>query len=253
MFAAWSFDSVAGLVVMVTFGAIFAIGALVFAWRQSRMRGRATGSVTLTVVGPDGQTLPVVSFRPAGGAEREFVGQASVGSLFGPRVGESVPVRFDEGRPEQARIATFRGSYLGLASLLAVGLGALALAGYGFQRESAESEAAARLPAERIAVYIALQRAASTLCTRDRECSPAARAHTHRVYRRARAVARRSPATSQLVKSEIAAVDRELASTRAAAAGEPSPAIALYVLLRRELQHEHCGRSCQRDYVVGTR
>jgi hypothetical protein len=114
--------------VLIGVGAVLRCAVGVASYR--RMSARATG----TVIGSDDlngvQLVPVVAFMPLQGPETRFSGGNDMG-LFGPRIGQSVPVRYDPRDPAKARIATFYMSYLsqGFCLLLGIATGVICLIG----------------------------------------------------------------------------------------------------------------------------
>jgi len=107
-------------IVMVSLGA-FALHEML------GMRASATGIVVGSELGGDAQKLPVVTFTTAHGEEARFVSNAEMGRFLGPRIGDTVPVRYDERRLDHARIATFGGSFLAPVVVLLVGVAFLVM------------------------------------------------------------------------------------------------------------------------------
>jgi hypothetical protein len=91
------------------------------------MRASATGIVVGSEVAGDAQKLPIVTFTTAHGEEARFVSNAEMGRFLGPRIGDMVPVRYDERRLDRARIDTFRGSFQEPVVVLLIGVAPLAM------------------------------------------------------------------------------------------------------------------------------
>ena len=197
--------------------------------------------------------LPVVTFTSQDGVAVRFTGATHVGRFGGPRTGATVPVRYDRGDPGQARIATLRGSFTGPAIGLLAGVALLGLFAVAVHDRRAGDAASTHDPADRRAVYLPLQLAATELagCTGG-ACTVREARRTLNAYEGAKAVAMTSGEVSPAVETQMAALER---SRIAAHVGRGqigralrAPLVALAGQLLGELSADGCSSACVSGY-----
>lgn len=119
--------AILGGVMMVACGVAFTVVASAMLRQMWRMRVATSGTVVDTEIGGEGEKLPVVIFTSAQGDRVQFTGFAAMGRFLGPRIGDTVPVRYNERAPNEARIDTYRSSFQGPVILLLFGVVLLAV------------------------------------------------------------------------------------------------------------------------------
>lgn len=205
-----------------------------------RLRARADG----TVVGYDARTLgdPIVEFVTADGTTVRHVA-----ALYGhPKIGQSVPIRYNPRAAHRARVATPEATYIEPLVMLAIAPFVLSATWTLVQRENSVA------PGDRLAVYIPLSASVQELgaCARA-TCSARTMRRRLRSYDRARRAA--APFHSPRAGAQIAALQRSLASARRGDRRPPAgPIEVVDQTVTRELQDlisrgdYRCRRRCER-------
>jgi hypothetical protein len=208
---------------MDTGGVGLALGGAWSLVRTTRLRAPATGTVSEFRFDGEGP-VPVIEYVGADGASARFCA-AHDGYLL---LGQSVPIRYDPRRPQQARVDTLVGSYL--RPMLAVLLAPLVVS-LAWTIEKRETRVA---PLDRVTVYIPLHLSLIELapCARH-SCSAANLARRLDSYDRARLAA--EPLASPSVRSRIAELQRSLRlARRGASRPRAAPIAALSAALIAE-------------------
>jgi hypothetical protein len=233
LLADWGLAHWAGLVLMAVIGLLaLSVGGGLLVLRLM-MRERCVGTVVDSWSNPDGGELPIVAFTTASGAKARFMGRPHIGR-FGPKLGESAPVRYSATEVSAAgarlgtgprvhqdlplraaSIDTLRGSWSGPCGLIVFGIVMLGTVGYALDSSRSDRLANTNLRAEREAIYLSLGRSAIDVsrCARH-SCSPRTTARRLRTYDRARRAAIASPATSSVVRERLHALEPSLMTNR---------------------------------------
>jgi hypothetical protein len=245
--------TVLGAVMLALFGVFFTVAGVWWLVHLRGMRGAATGTVIGMTLGPDADTVPIVRFTTAQGRTEEFVGRGSVGRILGPRVGDSIAVRYAVDQPSTARIATFRGSYVGPVLALALGIAALGLLAYSVLYEAVPSAGAGGNPARHPAAYLHLERSTATLGACAGVCAADEFRLAVHAYAADKSAVLASRTTSAAVRSAIHAVSSALPAVRrhAPQSGRvlKHAARRLIARLDSELMAGWCGSACARAGV----